>query len=138
MLCLRGHTTVRSVVLEEHLGLSSGALRTSISRLRRVIGPETLVSESAGYELRASVDAVEYERLVNEAFLSRRRAERGGASNRPERSGTGPAYDEFAHEPWAEIEARRLGELHSAAVEELVLLLLEAGEPPLPSPRCFP
>ena len=127
MLCLRAHTSVRSVVLEEHLGLSSGALRTSISRLRRVIGAETLVSESAGYELRASVDAVEYGRLVNEAFLSD--AERARCCL--EQAGAlweGPAYDEFAHEPWAEIEARRLGELHSAAVEELVLLLLEGGE----------
>ena len=128
MLCLRAHTTVRSVVLEEHLGLSPGALRTSISRLRRVIGPEALVTESAGYELKASVDAVEYGRLVNEAFLTdadraRLCLEQAGAL------WDGPAYEEFAHEPWAETEARRLGELHSAAVEELVLLLLDAGEP---------
>jgi predicted ATPase/DNA-binding SARP family transcriptional activator len=128
ILCLRAHTTVRSEVLEEHLGLSAGALRTSISRLRRVIGRETLVTGSAGYELQAAVDAVEYERLVNEAFL----ADADGARWRLEQARAlwqGPAYDEFAHEPWAEIEARRLGELHSAAVEELVLLLLEAGEP---------
>ncbi|MEP7111851.1 MAG: BTAD domain-containing putative transcriptional regulator [Ilumatobacteraceae bacterium] len=128
MLCLRANTSVRSVVLEEHLGLSSGALRTSISRLRRVIGPEALVSESAGYELTASVDAVEYGRLVNEAFLSD--AERARLClEQAAALWDGPAYDEFAHEPWAEIEARRLGELHSAAVEELVLLLLEGGEP---------
>jgi predicted ATPase/DNA-binding SARP family transcriptional activator len=127
MLCLRADTTVRSVVLEEHLGLSSGALRTSISRLRRVIGVETLVSESAGYELMASVDAVEYGRLVNEAFLTD--AERARwCLERAESLWEGPAYDEFAHEPWAEIEARRLLELHAAAVEELALLRLEAGE----------
>lgn len=128
MLSLRAHTIVRSVVLEEHLGLSAGALRTSISRLRRVIGPESLVTESAGYELKAWVDAVEYERLVNEAFRSD--AER--ARSLLEQAGAlweGPAYDEFAHEPWAESEARQLDELHSAAVEELVLLLLDAGEP---------
>ncbi len=128
MLCLRANTTVRSVVLEEHLGLSSGALRTSISRLRRVIGPEALVTESAGYELKASVDAVEYERLVNEAFLTDTVRARS-CLEQAAALWDGPAYDEFAHEPWAEIEARRLGELHSAAVEELVLLLLDAGEP---------
>ena len=127
MLCLRAQTPVRSVILEEHLGLSSGALRTSISRLRRVIGAENLVSESTGYELKASVDAVEYGRLVNEAFVSD--AERARwCLEQAEALWEGPAYDEFAHEPWAEIEARRLGELHSAAVEELVLLLLEEGE----------
>jgi hypothetical protein len=47
---------VRSAVLEEHLGLSAGALRTSISRLRRVIGPDVLVTGPAGYELRAETD----------------------------------------------------------------------------------
>ena len=66
MLCLRVHTTVRSAVLEEYLGLSPGALRTSVSRLRRVIGADVLLTESAGYELRASVDALEYARLVND------------------------------------------------------------------------
>ncbi len=127
MLCLRAHTTVRPVVLEEQLGLSAGALRTSISRLRRVIGPEALVTEPAGYELRATVDALEYERLVNEAFL----ADAAGARSCLERAEAlwkGPAYDEFAHEHWAEIEARRLGELHSAAIEDLVLVLLDAGD----------
>ena len=128
ILCLSAQTAVRPVVLEEHLGLSSGALRTSISRLRRVMGPEALVTDSAGYELKASVDSVEYGRLVNEAFLSN--SERARLCLvQAEALWEGPAYDEFAHEPWAEMEARRLGELHSAAVQELVLLLVEAGEP---------
>jgi len=128
VLCLRAHTAVRSVVLEEQLGLSSGALRTSISRLRRVIGAEALVSGSSGYELKASVDAVEYGRLVNQAFLSDTEGARMCLES-AEALWAGPAYEEFAHESWAEIEARRLGELHSTAVEELVLLLLEGGEP---------
>ena len=127
VLCIGANTTLRSVVIEEHLGLSSGALRTSISRLRRVIGAEALVTDSAGYELKSSVDAVEYGRLVNEAFVSD--AERASSClEQAEALWDGPAYDEFAHEPWAEAEARRLGELHSAAIEELVLLLLERGE----------
>jgi len=128
MLCLRSHTTVRSVVLEEHLGLSPGALRTSISRLRNVLGPDALVTGSAGYELRSGVDAVEYGRLVDEAFLSGPERARS-CLEQAEALWEGPAYDEFAHEPWAEIEAQRLVELHSAAVEELTLLLLDAGEP---------
>ena len=118
MLCLRAHTVVRPVVLEEHLGLQPGrcALRSADCG---GIGPEALVTESAGYELRATVDAAEYERLVNEAFL----ADAASARSCLEQAGAlweGPAYDEFAHEPWAEIEARRLTELHSAAIEELV------------------
>ncbi len=40
----------------------------------------------------------------------------------------GSPYDEFAHEPWAEVEVRRLSELHAAAMEELIVILLDAGE----------
>lgn len=127
MLCHRSHTVVRSVVLEEHLGLSAGALRTSISRLRRVIGPECLVTGPAGYELRADVDVGEYERLVAEAEVS----SAGQARCALERACAlwgGLPYDEFADEPWAEVEVRRLGELHAAAMEELVVILLDAGD----------
>jgi predicted ATPase/DNA-binding SARP family transcriptional activator len=128
LLSLSAHTIVRPVVLEEHLGLSAGALRTSISRLRRVVGPEVLVHESAGYELRASVDAADFERLVSEAFVAD--AERARSClERAVALWEGPAYDEFADEPWAEIEAQRLGELRSSAVEELALLLIDADEP---------
>ena len=70
ILCLRSNSVVRSVVLEEHLGLSGGALRTSISRLRRVIGAECLVTGAAGYQLRADVDVGEFERLVTESQVS--------------------------------------------------------------------
>ena len=128
MLCLHADSSVRAVVLEERLGLSAGALRTSISRLRRVIGAGALSTGDAGYELRGSVDAVEYARLANEAFLSDAVRARS-CLEQAEALWGGPPYDEFAHEPWAEIETRRLLELHSAAVEELALLLLEAGEP---------
>ena len=127
MLCLRSHTLVRSVVLEEQLGLSAGALRTSISRLRRVVGAECLVSGAAGYELRADVDVDDYEELVAagdvaSAEHARRDLERARALWR------GLPYDEFAGEPWADVEVRRLSELHTAAMEELVVILLDAGE----------
>ncbi len=127
MLCLRSNTVVRSMVLEERLGLSAGALRTSISRLRRVIGAECLVTGPAGYELRADVDVGEYEKLVAAADVSsaeqaRCDLERAGAM------WSGPPYDEFADEPWAEVEVRRLTEMHTAAMEELVVILLDAGE----------
>ncbi len=127
MLCQRSRTVVRSVVLEEHLGLSAGALRTSISRLRRVVGAECLVTGPAGYELRADVDVSEYEKLVNAADVSG--AEQARCDLERSRSlWTGPPYDEFADEPWAEAEVRRLIELHTAATEELVVVLLDAGE----------
>ena len=127
MLCLHPRTVVRSVVLEEHLGLSAGALRTSISRLRRVIGAECLVTGPAGYELRADVDVGEYEKLVSAADVSSAEQARCDLG-RARALWDGLPYDEFAHEPWAEVEVRRLSELHTAAMEELVVILLDAGE----------
>ncbi len=126
ILCLHGGSVVRSTVLEEHLGLSSGALRTSISRLRHVIGHELLVTGPAGYELNAEIDVVDYERFVSEAADS----DAGPARVALERALSlwGNPYDEFAFEPWAEVEVRRLNDLHASAIEELVVLLLDAGD----------
>ena len=48
--------------LAEQLDLSSGALRTSVSRLRRIVGFDVLVTEPPGYELRCdNVDARRFE-----------------------------------------------------------------------------
>ncbi len=127
MLCLHSGSVLRSVVLEEHLGVSAGALRTSISRLRRVVGADCLVTGAAGYELRAAVDADEYEELVNAASGHRAEDARGALEQARDLWG-GTPYDEFAHEPWAEVEVRRLSELHAAAMEELIVILLDAGE----------
>jgi hypothetical protein len=129
MLCLHSRTVVRSVVLEEHLGLSAGALRTSISRLRRVIGEECLVTGPAGYELWTDVDVGEYEKLVADADVSPAEQARRDLERARVLWG-GQPYDEFADEPWAEVEVRRLSELHTAAMEELVVILLDAGMTP--------
>ena len=127
ILCLHVGSVVRSAALEEHLSLSAGALRTSISRLRRVIGPDVLVGGPAGYELRADVDVVAYEQLVSEAHDADAVSSRA-ALERARSLWQGTPYDEFAHEPWAKVEVCRLGELHAAAMEELVALLLDAGD----------
>jgi DNA-binding SARP family transcriptional activator len=127
VLCLHGGGVVRSTVLEEHLGLSAGALRTSISRLRRVIGSELLVTGPAGYELSVDIDVAEFERLVGEADEADAVSARV-ALERARGLWQGLPYGEFAGEPWAEVEVRRLGDLNAAAMEELVVLLLDAGE----------
>ena len=127
ILCLHAGGVVRSAVLEEHLGLSAGALRTSISRLRRVLGPDVLVTGPAGYELRADIDVVAFERSVGEAADSDA-AQARLALERARSLWRGAPYDEFAHEPWAEVEVRRLSDLHADAMEELVVLLLDAGD----------
>ncbi len=108
----------------------SGALRTQISRLRRVLGPagDSLVTDGGGYRLslrRDQLDAARFEdalaaatqatsqealQLVDEALALWR----------------GPALAEFADRPFAQPEAVRLDELRVVARErraELVLSL---------------
>jgi predicted ATPase/class 3 adenylate cyclase len=121
LLILRAGSVVPSDVLEEHLELSGGALRTAISRLRRVLGYETLVTAPPGYELRSDqIDAIQFARLV--ASGTRRDMESALALWR------GDAYAEFADEPWAITEVHRLATLRTGAVEDLVELMLAAQE----------
>ena len=69
-LAVDSGSIVRTAVLEDDLGLTPNALRTSISRLRLVIGAEHLLTSPPGYELvPARVDAAEFE-----AHLARARA----------------------------------------------------------------
>jgi hypothetical protein len=59
-LGMHSGSVVRAGSLENWLGLSPGALRTSISRLRRLIGPDALVTTPPGYTLHATVDVAEF------------------------------------------------------------------------------
>ena len=89
-------------------------------------GRRQLIVEGADI---ADVDAVEFEQLVNAADDSSADCARGYLEQ-ARSLWDGRPYDEFADEPWAEVEARRLSELHTAAMEELVVILLDAGEEP--------
>jgi predicted ATPase/class 3 adenylate cyclase/DNA-binding SARP family transcriptional activator len=123
LLLLRVGTTVSSDYLADRLELSGGALRTSLSRLRRIVGYDVLVTAPPGYQLRTSeVDAKEFEGLiasadrVTEGVMNAGRARALAAGLLLWR---GPAYAEFAHEEWAASEVLRLHELRAGAVEEL-------------------
>jgi predicted ATPase/class 3 adenylate cyclase/DNA-binding SARP family transcriptional activator len=127
LLVLHCGTIVSGDVLEEHLGLSGGALRTAVSRLRRVVGFDTLVTAPPGYELRTeSVDAVHFERLLESAAdageTARESLEAAVALWR------GEAYAEFADEEWAVTEVQRLATLRTGAIEDLVEMMLDAAE----------
>ena len=122
-------SVVSADALAEHLQLSPGALRTTVSRLRRLLGSDTLVSVPPGYELRAdAVDARNFEDCLARAAV----ADDGtGASRLLEEAISmwrGDAYAEFAHESWALGESRRLAELRAGAVEDLAVFLLETGK----------
>lgn len=138
LLVLHAGTTIPSDTLSEALGLSAGALRTSICRLRRIVGYDTLVTSPPGYELRSvDTDARRFEELLATARDSS--ASDGPTQNRSDqivRSSLehalelwrGEAYQEFAHEYWALAESRRLEELRNGALEDLVELLIETRE----------
>jgi DNA-binding SARP family transcriptional activator/tetratricopeptide (TPR) repeat protein len=127
-LLAKAEVVVSADSLTDTLELTPGALRVSVSRIRRVLGFATLVSVPSGYQLRADgVDSRDFERLVASATTTdpisqRRFLEDALALWR------GDPYGEFVHEEWALVEWRRLTELHTAAVEDLVGLMLENGE----------
>jgi DNA-binding SARP family transcriptional activator len=129
LLIMRSGTAISADVLADRLDLSPGALRTSISRLRRTIGAETLVTAPPGYQL--STEAVDSRRF--EALLTAARASTDPDAVRSSleaalRLWRGEAYGEFAHEPWAVAEAWRLTEARAGAVESLAEILLDLGK----------
>ena len=127
-LLLARDAVVSADSLAEHLGVSPGALRTTVSRLRRLLSAGTLASVPPGYELHAeTLDARDFEDCLARAGgqagpRARQLLEEGISMWR------GDAYAEFAHEPWALAESRRLAELRTGAVEDLAVLLIESGE----------
>ncbi|MGW5470933.1 BTAD domain-containing putative transcriptional regulator [Streptomyces chartreusis] len=115
-----------------------GALRTFVAALRRALEPDRsprtparlLVTEGPGYALRVPTDAVDawwFERAVADA-----------AKLPPEEATVrldealgrwrGPAYAEFAEQPWARADSRRLTELRLHAVELRAEALMTLGE----------
>ncbi|TQS45763.1 BTAD domain-containing putative transcriptional regulator [Cryptosporangium phraense] len=113
------------------------ALQVYVSHLRRVLEPDraprtpaqVLVSAAPGYALRLAADGADawrFERLIEEAG----KAAPAGAVvllDRALAQWNGPAYAEFADEPWAVPEAERLEELRRIVVERRAEALLAAG-----------
>lgn len=121
-------------------GRARTSLQAYVSNLRRLLEPgraprtpaRLLVSAPPGYALRlpsAAVDAWRFEELLEETrALADPRAAR-------DRLGAalalwqGPAFAEFADDPWAAAEIARLGELRMIARELRVAAGLRLGDP---------
>ena len=115
-------------MLEEDLGLTSSALRTSISRLRAVIGAARLATATTGYRLMpTSVDAADFEADLARAWAAPAPTARAEIERALVRW-SGAAFADVADEPWAVVEVARLDELRAGAVERLVELMLDGGE----------
>lgn len=122
-------TSIGSIGL--HLGLTDGAVRTAVARVRRRLGPGScLVTEGPGYVLRTDrVDHLQFEAAVASASTGDADDARMRASlERALAMWRGAAYAEFAHEEWAIAEAARLDETRASATELLVDVLLRQGE----------
>jgi DNA-binding SARP family transcriptional activator len=116
---------------------AAGAIRTFVGALRRAIEPDRssrngfrfLVTQGPGYALRAGpgdLDALRFEQLVTEAAA----APAPRALEWSEEAlalWRGPAYAEFADEPWAAAERARLTELRLALTERQAEARLALG-----------
>ncbi|GIJ70009.1 BTAD domain-containing putative transcriptional regulator [Virgisporangium ochraceum] len=112
---------------------ASASLQAYVSNLRRLLEPHreprtpasVLVSAPPGYALKLErVDAWEFERALTDAVKEDDPRESLAKALRLWR---GPAFAEFADEPWAGAEAARLAELRVVARERLVEATIRAG-----------
>ncbi|GAB2618412.1 BTAD domain-containing putative transcriptional regulator [Streptomyces capparidis] len=114
-----------------------GAVRTFVAALRRALEPDRpprtparlLVTEGPGYALRAAPDAVDSWRFERDVAEAAGLPPEAAAARLAEALGRwrGPAYAEFADQPWARAECRRLTELRLHAVEQHAEALLALG-----------
>lgn len=110
------------------------SLRTFVCRLRRVLEPAdkptVLLTEPRGYRLDASADQFDadvFESLVRQADPQRDPSATLELLNRALELWRGPAFAEFAHSTWVQVEIARLEELKLAAVGRRLEALLALG-----------
>ncbi len=131
ILAIHGHSVVSIDRLAAMCEVSAGAIRTAVSRLRRLVGETTVATVADGYVLRGvELDAAEFEALLAQARgLDARSA--ADVLGKALALWSGQALGEFATEEWARAEAVRLSELRAGAAEDRAerLVLLGAFVP---------
>ena len=111
------------------------ALRTVLSRLRAVLGRESIVLGPGGYRL--SVDAVDGEEFLS-LVAEARSAEPGRAVDLLERAlalWRGPAFGEYADAPFATSLAQSLEQFRLDAIEAHASTVIHLGDPAAAVPR---
>ena len=115
-------------------GDDSRLVHVSVSRVRKALGAERLLTRPPGYVLRVGAgecDREAFDALAMEgrAALRHGRAEEAGTLLRRALAlWRGPAFADFAYEPFAQAEAARLEEARLACLEERVEADLALGE----------
>jgi predicted ATPase/DNA-binding SARP family transcriptional activator len=138
ILLVEGNRTVSAHRLAETLWGDdlpddpAGALRTQVSRLRKILPATTpLVTDEGGYRLvvgSVDLDAWRFEQLLATAANARGEQALRFVDDAL-RLWRGPALEEFIDRPFAQTEGRRLEELRGAAREQQAALLLATGRP---------
>jgi DNA-binding SARP family transcriptional activator len=128
ILALQAPHRLRSERLADLAGVSPGALRTSVSRLRTAVGADVLQTASTGYALVADVDASQFCAAVRDAADSEA-DERVDALERALSTWNGPALEEFRGEAWADGEIARLTEVHAGTVDDYTDELIARRRP---------
>ncbi|HNI33793.1 MAG TPA: BTAD domain-containing putative transcriptional regulator [Microthrixaceae bacterium] len=121
VLAVNAPRRLRGEWLAELLGISPGALRRALTRLRGTIGPDAVVTAPTGYALACDVDAHRFVRdiaAVDGAQPSSHLLE--AALGR----WSGPPLEEFDTEDWARSDVLRLNELHAGATDDLADALI--------------
>ena len=134
-LVLHANEVVRTDRLIEELwgedrpANAAAALHSHVSRLRKDLGGDVLVTKPWGYVLRADPDAIDlcrFERLVAEA-RSLPAHERSTKLLEALALWRGPALADLAREPALQMEIARLEELRLSAVEQRIDAELDLG-----------
>ena len=103
---------------------AANALQAAISRLRRVLPPDRLITTARGYMLRlfpAELDVAQFEQLIFEgrdALAAGAAAEAVQLLDQAMMLWRGPPLTDFRYEPFAQAEIARLEELRLACLEE--------------------
>ena len=114
---------LRVDLLCDVLGVSPGALRTIVSRLRKGFGDTAVIGSQGRYRLAVPVDAALFTTLLSRLGTD---DDRIGTLERALALWTGPPFEEFSAEDWAGPEATRLAELHASAIEDHAAELIGA------------
>ena len=104
------------------------ALQSKISRLRALVGPDQLVGEPGGYRLRAAAEIVDAERFESLCGIAAATTSGSDAVNVFDEAlglWQGPAYGEFAGEPFATADATRLEAMRRSAEDRRLDLIAE-------------
>jgi DNA-binding SARP family transcriptional activator len=108
---------------------ATASLQNTISRLRKVLGPDRLITKANGYALR--VDPYEFDLARFEQLVASAREEKPSARGEMLRQALalwrGKPLADVAYESFAVGECARLEEMHASVLEDRIDLDLELG-----------